>query len=49
MLLDTKGQHMKESNTLVAYVTIKQVQKEVWLNTKGLSMETFVQGLSLTN
>ena len=30
---------MKKSNTLAANVTIKQLQKGVWLNTRGMFMK----------
>ena len=39
VLLNTKGQYMKESNILEANATIKQQQKELLLNTKGLYMK----------
>ena len=35
MLLNTKGQNIKKSNTLASNVTIKQLKKDIWLNTKG--------------
>ena len=37
-MLSTKGQYIKESNTLVGNVTIKQLQREALLNTKGQYM-----------
>ena len=39
ILPDTKGQYMKESNTLAVNATIKQVQREILLNTKGRYMK----------
>ena len=34
-----KGQHMKESNTLVSNAPIKQVQRHILMNIKGQSMK----------
>ena len=39
ILLNTKGQHMKESNIHVGNATMKQQQKEVLLNIKGQHMK----------
>ena len=39
ILLNTKGQYMKESNILVDNATIKQHQKEVLIDTKGQYMK----------
>ena len=39
VLLNTKEQWMKESNTLSGNASIKQQQKEVLLNTKGQYMK----------
>ena len=36
VLLNTKGQYMKESNILVGNVIIKQQQKKILLNTEGV-------------
>ena len=35
VLQNVKGEYMKDSNTIAVIVTTKQLQKEVWLNTKG--------------
>ena len=37
--LNTKGQYMKETNTLAPNVTIKELQKEIWVNTKEQYMK----------
>ena len=39
VLLNTKGQYMKESNTLAGIVIMKQLQKEVLFNIKGQYMK----------
>ena len=39
ILLNTKGQFMKESNTLVGYAIIKQLTSLILLNTKGQYMK----------
>ena len=39
ILLDIKGQYMKESNTNAGNAIIKQLQREVLLNTKGQYMK----------
>ena len=39
ILLYTKVQYIKESNTLAANATIKQLQREVLLNIKGEYMK----------
>ena len=38
-MLNIKGQYMKESNTLVVNVTIKQLQTRILLNIKGQYMK----------
>ena len=35
ILLDTKGQYMKESNTLASYVANTFRRREIWIHTKG--------------
>ena len=39
MFLFTKWKYINESNTLAAYMTIKQLKREIWLNTKGQYMK----------
>ena len=39
VLLNIKGQYMKESNTLAGNAIIKQQQKEILLNTKEKYMK----------
>ena len=39
ILLDTKGQYMKESDTLAGNAIIKQQQRDILLNTKGQCMK----------
>ena len=39
ILLDTKGQYMKESNILVSNATMKQLQRAILLDIKGQDMK----------